>query len=234
MRHSLQAESRSSDAQIRLPLSWRRPRPARAGPLEAGVPARAAQPLSSHRQAPQPPAAPALRPAAPGSVARHPAVHLRAAPRSVRQAGSTGRSLTHPHAVTVPHMNRIVGPPSAADRDRSDVHSSLFVAGREQHCAAAAIEREGDPPDSAGGSESEFLHVGVARALERIHRRAPNGRTLLSQQPCPRHQLNPHRSRELRQLISKCRINVYVPRHRVRLRWGWRAPRSSEDRAAVS
>lgn len=44
-----------------------------------------------------------------------------------------------------------------------------FVASREQNRGPAGIEGESHPPFSSGRGEAQLLHVGVARAFERIH-----------------------------------------------------------------
>ena len=33
----------------------------------------------------------------------------------------------------------------------------------------AGVESEGNPPDAGVGPEAKFLHVGVARSVQRIH-----------------------------------------------------------------
>ena len=47
--------------------------------------------------------------------------------------------------------------------------NSGLVAGYEQDSPSSRIEGEGNSPDAAVGSETQLLHVGVTRSLERIY-----------------------------------------------------------------
>ena len=57
-----------------------------------------------------------------------------------------------------------------------------LVASHKQDCLLARIEGEGYPPYSVVCAEAELFHVGVARALQRVHMRTPQCRSESLQQ----------------------------------------------------
>lgn len=65
--------------------------------------------------------------------------------------------------------------------DQARIEASLTAAGliarNQKHGVAMRIERERNTPNTAVDREAQLLHVGVTRALERVHPGTPRRRT---------------------------------------------------------
>ena len=88
--------------------------------------------------------------------------------------------------------------------DQSFVEAALvgtgLVAGGQEDRLAFRIEGEGHAPDFARPLEAQFLHVGVFRRLERVHRGTPEVWAELRQQLRVRQQFILQVFRQVREL----------------------------------
>lgn len=91
--------------------------------------------------------------------------------------------------------------------------SSRLVTGDQQDRAALWVEREGHTPHSVVSIETQLLHVGVTRSVERIHARPTQGRSELFQQPSVRHHLVLDRLCEIVKFRFEGRIEENNPGH---------------------
>src|ERR1035438_5308204 len=97
-----------------------------------------------------------------------------------------------------------VEPPFAAPR---------FISRDQQDRLAPGIERECDPPYSIRRAKTQFLHICVARAVQRIHARPSQLRPEMLKKTGQCQQLNPHVLAQLVELRFKLIANLDGPTH---------------------
>jgi len=67
---------------------------------------------------------------------------------------------------------------------KATLFGSTLVTSCQQNGLAVGIEGVGHTPSASIGIKTQFLHVGVARAFERICKRSSELRTILAEERC--------------------------------------------------
>ena len=91
-------------------------------------------------------------------------------------------------------------------------HSGL-IARNQKNAASPRIECEGHSPYAARSAKAKFLHVGVARTVQRIDIRPSQGRSAFTQRQEHREQGILHRRRKLIELGLESRVELDTPFH---------------------
>ncbi len=88
-----------------------------------------------------------------------------------------------------------------------------FVARRKQDGLASRVEGEGHAPYAIRRVEPKFLHIGVARSVQRVHPWAPKRRAEFFKQPCLGKQLVLDHGRQFIEFRVEGLIDADHPAH---------------------
>ena len=88
-----------------------------------------------------------------------------------------------------------------------------FIPRNEQDCLALRVEGEGYSPFAISRTEPQFLHVRVARAVQRVNPRPPQWRPELLHKARQHQNLRPHVLVQIVELRLKLVANLNNPAH---------------------